>query len=100
MSTNISTASEQWRKRPEDQRFKSLGELKASIEKRQHISREHDVNLKELHASVENGKLILANGSQMRPTNWGFDQLARSVSAPPRFLPRCSTQRTLDSVAP
>jgi hypothetical protein len=47
---NLMTANTQWMNRPEDERFQTLGELKAAVEARRKISRAEDVVITDIKA--------------------------------------------------
>jgi hypothetical protein len=82
------SANEQWRTRPQDQRFTSLMEL---LDHTQHV---HDhsqgsvVPSRSLNADVLDGKLVVRgpNGNPALPTHYAFGQLASRAGAPAGYL--------------
>ena len=92
---NDTTASRQWSLRPNDQRFLSLGELKASVEQRKRESWTATPNSKSLRVipNEESGDVGVqvydpSQGEErvLTPTNWGFGQLAQYAKAPASYL--------------
>lgn len=95
MSNNIFAASEQWASRPDDQRFLSLADLRASVEQRKSESWTATPRVSDLRTHIENGQLELevfdpTIGARrlLTPTHWGFNQLAQHANAPASYLRR------------
>jgi len=100
MSTNDNTASRQWASRPDDQRYLSLADLKASVLRRKQESWTATPMSSELRVLPE-GETDLAvtvydpsQGSQraLTPTNWSFTQLAGYAKAPASYLRQLPSQ--------
>lgn len=77
----------QWRSRPDDQRFLSMAELRASVARRAEIAWTAPLATQDLHVITDredHDRLALAtrDGREMTPTNWAFSQLCREVGAP------------------
>lgn len=89
MGHNLYEASDQWAKRPADERYWTIDEM-LSTARRYHASAEEArVNLAELRlAGNEDNRLALVDndGNQAALTNWSFRQLARRVQAPSGYL--------------
>ena len=86
-------AHTQWASRPADQRFTSLADLYAAVHNRRMASRESNLALIDVEASVvpdgQNETIILARKGATRnvePSNWAFGQLAGAVHAPANYL--------------
>jgi hypothetical protein len=85
---NDMTVSNQWRNRPNDQRFLTLEDLRASVAARTDRSRTAVINTKALRVhGVEEGELVLSTelGPQLF-TNWSFGQIAQRAKAPAGYL--------------
>lgn len=86
-SLNLMEASNQWMDRPADQRFESLGELRASVHGRRQRARSIDIELPRLQADTREGELVVNSAiAPVRPTHWGFTQLAGWAGAPAGYL--------------
>ena len=92
-TTNLREASHQWATRPDDERFLTLAELKASVQKRRQESWTTTPMTSQLRTVVEDGDLAVqvydnARGEDrlLAPTNWGFGQLASYAKAPASYL--------------
>lgn len=94
MSNNVLTkASYEWARRPADQRYLSIGELKEAVAKRKHQSWTATPNCKDLRV-VTNGENLevevydptKGEVSNLQPTHWGFGQLAQYAGAPANYL--------------
>ncbi|MCA9457386.1 MAG: DUF932 domain-containing protein, partial [Nitrospira sp.] len=93
-ATNITVASKQWAARPDDQRFLSLADLKASVEKRRQESWTASPKTNSLRiVPEENDRLGLeiydpSHGERriLEPSHWGFGQLAQYAKAPAAYL--------------
>lgn len=87
MSQNLTIASKQWAKRPEDQRFQSLEELKVSVDNRRRISRESTSDVLDLKVVPLDGGIALEDdGRILKPTWWSFGQLANKTESPAKFI--------------
>lgn len=95
MSQNIMAASREWASRPEDQRFVSLADLKASVEARRRESWTATPKAADLRVLPVDGSDDLAvelydptKGERraLTPTNWGFSQLSGYAKAPAAYL--------------
>jgi hypothetical protein len=88
---NITTASNQWASRPDDQRYLSLDDLAAAVSARRDLSRASNVCLDSLCVdNDQDGQILLTPpDGQFSPvpfTNWSFGQLASLVGAPAAYL--------------
>lgn len=87
----LSTASQQWAKRPSDQRYTSLAELRAAVARRRELSTEH-VRLLESAEVVcdENGGMSLQDtqkaGIEAKLNHWTFGQLSTRAGTPTAWL--------------
>ena len=94
MSVNINRASQEWVSRPEDQRFLSLEELKASVLQRKRESWTATPRCRDLRVlPTETQGLVVeaydpthGERRQLAPTNWSFGQLAQYAGAPGSYL--------------
>ncbi len=88
----IGRVSSEWFSRPDDERFLSLSELFASVNKRSERSRTRTVETAAIRveASGDNAErlsLILPGAAEpVLPTHWSFGQLASLVGAPAAYL--------------
>lgn len=84
---NLHEAHNQWATRPEDERFRSLEDLTASVKARRMRSRSADAVLTKLNITADGGEVIV-NGEVNRatPSHWAFGQLANSLGAPASYL--------------
>lgn len=88
MATNLYSASEQWSKRPADERFWNLTEMAAKCREYRNNAATATVNMRELTAASVAGNLTIA-GPEGKPailTNWAFTQMAQRISAPAGYL--------------
>ena len=99
MAKNLTTASQQWFSRPDDQRYLSLGELKSAVEQRKQESWTAAPRIRDLRTVADNGRLAVelydgTKGEERRlePTNYGFGQLAQYASAPATYLRTLPTE--------
>lgn len=99
MSQNITTVSEQWANRPDDQRFLTLDDLKASVLQRKAESWTAAPHLRNLRVVADNGKLEVdlydsTHGERRRlsPTHWGFGQLSQQANCPAAYLRRLPSE--------
>ncbi len=83
---NLYTAHNQWARRPDDERFQTLAELRTAVHSRRQISREATHFIGDLEAVNVNGELLIGNGHKMKPTNWAWNQLCGQVKAPASFI--------------
>jgi hypothetical protein len=95
--TNLMRASEQWRSRPDDQRFLSLAELKAHVAQRKAESWTAAPRVESLRFNFDQqapdaGLLVdvfdptAGETRSLAPTNWSFNQLAQYAGAPAAYL--------------
>ena len=90
--TNLTTASQQWASRPDDQRYLSLADLKAAVEQRREESWTLTTPVKGLQVSVDDGLAVAAydrtqgTPRQLRPTHWALGQLAQHARTPAYYL--------------
>lgn len=81
------TANRQWRERPDDQRYKTLGALLEAVTSRARASFENETS--DLRVTTRGEDLLLeAGGLPMTPTNWSFKQLAERAGGPAGYLSR------------
>lgn len=85
-TTTLKDAHREWARRPSDQRFQTLGELREAVHNRRMRSVAHDAPLQSLAAIDNGGTLLLRNGREMTPTHWGMGQLCGLVKAPASFV--------------
>jgi hypothetical protein len=92
MSENLMTAHNQWKSRPADQRFETLGALAASVQARRMQSRAMDVDLARIEvASLGDDLQINGTITPCEPSHWAFGQLCswskvNGVTAPAQFM--------------
>lgn len=83
-------ASNQWAKRPDDERFTSLTDMLAHFERIRSQSRAAVVSSHRINAepAADNRGLVVTgpNGHAYAPTHWSFDQLAKLGGAPAGYL--------------
>jgi hypothetical protein len=95
--TTLTQASSQWRNRPADQRFVSLIELNAYVQKQREFSRGKVISSRHITAIPVNkdgvedtsGRELMVigpNGGPVAPTHWSFGQMASLAKAPPGYL--------------
>jgi hypothetical protein len=82
------SANEQWRTRPQDERFTSLTELQAKAQHVMDHSAARVVASKSISADIKDGKLVVVgpSGNAAIPTNWAFGQLSQRAGAPAGYL--------------
>lgn len=83
--------SSQWFSRPDDQRFLSIAELYNHTLEMAHASDVATANVADLRVVAQADKpdalaLRLADGRDVKPTNWSFGQLCSLVKAPAGYL--------------
>jgi hypothetical protein len=92
---NLYQASSQWASRPDDQRFLTLEDLKASVSQRKAECWTVSTVPEKLtvQADEENGKVLvrtfdnsIGDNREVEPTHWGFGQLAAYAGAPAGYL--------------
>lgn len=97
MENNLYQASHEWATRPDDQRFLSLEDLKASVEQRKVESWTAATQTKGLRVLPAPDEKTIAvqlldpsHGEErtVQPTHWGFGQLAQYAQAPASYLRR------------
>jgi hypothetical protein len=93
LMNNLFSASEQWYKRPMDQRYESLDALKAAVDNRYQESWTLATDVKDLRASAQDNKVMVeaydvtaGNNRMLEPTNWAFGQLSQYAQAPASYL--------------
>ena len=81
-------AHDQWRNRPDDERFATLGELHADALRDANASYSIEVSAGDLHASDngEGGLVLVAGKDRFDLTNFAFDQTCTRVGCPPSYL--------------
>lgn len=85
----LSTVSQQWASRPDDQRFLTMAELSAKVRARREGSRVTDMALEHLQVRADKaGNLLLGSeaGALGALTHWTFGQLATRAKAPAGYL--------------
>jgi len=83
----LTTANEQWRTRPADERYESLASLRDAVMTRRERTRAFDVDLTDLRAKEDAGGLVFNSGiAPARPSHWAFGQLSSIVGAPASYL--------------
>lgn len=91
---NIFSASREWASRPDDQRFTSLADLKASVEKRRRESwtaAPRTTDLRVIPAEGNDLRIEVYDPTagqrrELTPSNWSFSQLAGYAQAPAAYL--------------
>lgn len=96
---SLSSASQQWANRPDDQRYMTLAELKAAVQQRKQESWTLRTEAKDLRMQVVDGRLVsraydITRGEyrEMEPTHWAFGQLSQYASAPASYLRKLPPQ--------
>jgi hypothetical protein len=89
MTINAMSINEQWKSRPDDERFLSMAELHAFNASKRQRSVEQGVALDHMLLMPKGGDMLLGqkggdDGASM--TNWAFGQLCQRVSAPAGYL--------------
>jgi hypothetical protein len=86
---NISTVSQQWASRPDDQKFLDLQSLHDQTAEWAHRSDGYDVDVAKFEAFEQDGTLLIGNpqiDTVMSPSHYGFSDLARVAGAPANYL--------------
>ena len=81
-------ASQQWSKRPADERFWNLGEMHRATKAYADASRTAENSYSELRAEADQGEVKLTGKSGVfaRLTHWAFGQVSRIAGAPAEYL--------------
>ena len=81
-------AHEQWKNRPEDERFTSLQDMYTACKAYADQAREKEVSFNDLRVEAVSGDVQLVGkaGIGAKLTNWAFGQLATRVAAPAGYL--------------
>lgn len=92
--------SVEWRKRPLDERFLSLEDLRAAVAARKDRSEAYIESSKQVRAyGTEEGELVLGTSKGVKFfTNWSFGQLAQLVHAPAGYLKTLDARLAADCV--
>ena len=90
MST-ITTASQQWASRPDDERFTSLIDLSDHFHRVRELSASKVVTTRQISVEPVEGQrnglqVVGPNGNGYAPTHWSFGQLASLAKAPAGYL--------------
>jgi len=96
-TTNLYSASEQWRVRCPDERFSTLDDLIEKTTYYRNAARESaNFDLRKLvfqkSDSGEDVEIMSPSGNKAEFTNWGFDQLCKRVGAPVGYLRKLPAQ--------
>ena len=95
MGENDHTVSAEWARRPDDQRFETLADLREAVERRKRDSFTVTSKVKDLRMTLEEAPDGLAVGvvdhthgvnRNLTPTHWAFGQLASYAGAPGAYL--------------
>lgn len=99
MTTNLHAASQQWATRPDDQRFLTIADLKASVGQRKVESWTAQTPVQSLRVSIDDEGLKLDTYDRSRgeviplqPTHYAFGQLAQYANAPAAYLRKLPTE--------
>lgn len=81
-------AYQQWKDRPEDERFETLSTLKASVEARRNRARQISVKPIDIEPIArDNDRIVLSlSGEPAIPTHWAFGQMAALAQAPAGYI--------------
>ena len=88
----LDRASTEWAKRPSDQRYLSLDDLKTAVTQRKDESWTLTTPVSDLRVKADDGLTVeafdRASGErrELSPTNWSFGQLAQHARAPAYYL--------------
>lgn len=91
----------QWRKRPADERYKTLKDLHAVTLARKQASVSSRVRLPELTFAPTEGdglSIVSRNGTQVAPTHWSLSQLCNYTGVPVEWLRRVDTSLASDNL--
>ncbi|MCF6147662.1 MAG: DUF945 domain-containing protein [Candidatus Kuenenia sp.] len=87
MSTNLLTASLQWRTRTPDERFANIEALKNAVLNRRNVSFEGIVDTEDLRIAPDDTTITLDyDGQSLDMTHWSFGQLCNLAGAPASYL--------------
>jgi hypothetical protein len=87
--STIGDVSAQWFSRPDDQKYLDLSSLRADVARFRDESSAFTVTPREIVARAEGNALTFdVAGRIVEPTNFGFGQMARVISAPAQYLRR------------
>lgn len=89
--TTLMQASRQWSSRPSDERFTSLTELDAYVQRVRQNSQAHSLSSRAITCApvAEDSRALVVigpNGGAVDLTHWSFGQLAQRAGAPPGYL--------------
>lgn len=80
-------AHEQWMKRPDDECFANLTDLKDAVVSRRRISKQRDLEFSNIRAIGENNSLTLqTDRGAALPTNYAFGQMCTQLGIPAGYL--------------
>ena len=89
----LTTANEQWRTRPADERYETLASLRDAVMTRRERTRAFDVDITDLRAKETDDGLVFNSGiAPSRPSHWAFGQLSSIVGAPASYLRKLPTE--------
>ena len=89
----LTTANEQWRNRPADERYQTLTALRDAVMTRRERTRAFDVDITDLRAKETDGGLVFNSGiAPSRPSHWAFGQLSSIVGAPASYIRKLPTE--------
>lgn len=85
----VGAVSDQWANRPDDQKFTSLSALRDKVRLWADESHSEIILPSDIVASGnESGLSISIAGTDVRPSHWGFEQIASVADAPSQYLRR------------
>jgi hypothetical protein len=87
--TDLTAASDQWARRPADERFWTVGEMAAKCAEYKAASRELRVDLGKVQVVNDKGDMLLMGGGLNGPasfSHYSFGQLCRVAGAPADYL--------------
>ena len=101
--TTLMQCSEQWMKRPADERFTSLPEMKAVADANRENSVENVITNRHVRftphpANPTRGLTIEGSNGYIDPTHYSFGQLASLVSAPASYLRKLPAPLAADAL--
>lgn len=100
MNTTLMEASNNWMRRPHDERFTSLTEMLTASEKRREQSVARVVSNRKIEARPVEGDAhalaVVVNGVPSLPSHWAFGQIASLVGAPASYLRTLPPPMTAD----
>lgn len=87
MSKDLMEASNQWAKRPADERFWTLAEAEAAAQHHRDNAMERDADWRDLNVKPQGSEMLLTNGrGQALLTHYAFGQVSARVGAPADYL--------------